>query len=299
MWECQWKHHLKEKDVIKSSVRSSFPHQASTDFPKITVKHTQWWDVCYAQYDIRAPDNLNEKFEAFPPIFKNTLFLRSDTGEFMKKYAEENKLLTQPPKKRISSLQFINETIITPILYFYLHLELECTQIQRFVHYTPLECFNSFVQSAVKARREGVWNPHSTVIAETMNLRANSSYGYQIMDRSRHILTKHLIDEKAHSAIIKKFLRRLNYVNNNLYAVDSVKSEVDKTKLQHNKLRTLQFFYNLFQNFCDFSSFEEMEMDTDSAYLALAHNSLQECIQKTWKKLETLSKNLLQQRILG
>ena len=59
-----------------------------------------------------------------------------------------------------------------------------------------MECFNKFVQSAVNARREGDQNPNSTVVAETMKLLANSSYGYQIMDRSRHTVTKNLNDEK-------------------------------------------------------------------------------------------------------
>ena len=37
------------------------------------------------------------------------------------------------------------------------------------------------MQSAVDARREGDENPNSGVVAETMKLLANSSYGYQIM----------------------------------------------------------------------------------------------------------------------
>ena len=32
---------------------------------------------------------------------------------------------------------------------------LVCTIIQRFVEYTPKKCFNSFLQSAVDARRKG------------------------------------------------------------------------------------------------------------------------------------------------
>ena len=56
-------------------------------------------------------------------------------------------------------------------------------KIYRFVEYTPLSCFNSFVQSAVNARREGDKNPNFTVVAETMKLLANSSYGYQIMEK--------------------------------------------------------------------------------------------------------------------
>ena len=48
----------------------------------------------------------------------------------------------------------------------------------------------AFVQSTVNAQRQGDENPKSNVVAETLKFSANSSYGYQIMDRSRHTVTK-------------------------------------------------------------------------------------------------------------
>ena len=53
----------------------------------------------------------------------------------------------------------------------------------------------------VDARREGDENPLSGVVAETMKLLGNSSYGYQIMDRSRQTITKDLNDEKTEKAV--------------------------------------------------------------------------------------------------
>ena len=67
-----------------------------------------------------------------------------------------------------------------------------------------MKCFNCFVESAVNARRQGDENPISNVVAEILKFLANSSYGYQIMDRSRHTVTNYLNDEKTHSAIINK-----------------------------------------------------------------------------------------------
>ena len=84
---------------------------------------------------------------------------------------------------------------------FYLTLGLRFIKIHRLIEYTPQKCFNGFVQSVVYARREGDENPDSSVVAETMKLPGNSSYGYQIMDRSRHTETLYLIDEKRHKAI--------------------------------------------------------------------------------------------------
>ena len=150
-----------------------------------------------------------------------------------------------------------------------------------------MKCFNSFVQSAVDARPKGDETPHSSVVAETMKLLANSSYGYQIMDRSQHTITKYLNDEKAHKAINSKFFKKLNHLNDNLYEIESVKADVEHKEpfivgffiLQYAKLRMLELYYNFFQKFCDLNSFEEMEMDTHSLYPALAHDSLEDCIK--------------------
>ena len=77
------------------------------------------------------------------------------------------------------------------------------------------------------ARREGDENPNSSVVAETMKLLANSSYGYQIMDRKRHTVEKHLTDEKTHSAKNSKVFKRLNHITDQLYEVELVKSEIE------------------------------------------------------------------------
>ena len=96
----------------------------------------------------------------------------------MKTYAEKEGIMSQPRKMLISSFILQNGTLITPLLLFYLQLDLVCTKIYRFVEYTAKKCFNSIVQSAMDARRQGDENPNSSVVAETMKLLANSSYGY-------------------------------------------------------------------------------------------------------------------------
>ena len=119
----------------------------------------------------------------------------------MRDSAIDNDLLKQPQRLLISSFRLENGTVITPLLNFYLSLGLKCTKNYHFVQYTPEKCFNNFVQSVVDARRAGDENPESSVVAETMKLLGNISYGYQIMDRSRHTETKCLNDENTHKAI--------------------------------------------------------------------------------------------------
>ena len=181
------------------------------------------------------------KFEAFPPIFKNTLVI----AEFMKKNVKDNKLLTQPGKMRISSFQFVSRTVNTPCFDFYLDLWLECTQIRRFVQYAPLKCFNNFVQSAVNARIERERNQHLSDVTETMKLLANSSNVYKILDRSQHKLTKYLNGQKAHNITINEFFKRLNYLNDKLFEVGSANS-----KVQHKEHVIFCFFLYYIMPYC-------------------------------------------------
>ena len=77
------------------------------------------------------------------------------------------------------------------------------------------------------ARRQRDENPNSSVVAEFVKLKANSSYGYQIMDRSRHRVTKSLTDEKNDTAINSKMFKRLTHKIDQLYEVEFVKSEIE------------------------------------------------------------------------
>ena len=181
----------------------------------------------YVQCDLKVPEHLKAYFTNFPPIFKNTVVSRNDIGDLMKEYAEKKGIMSQARRVLISSFHLKKGTIINPLLLYYLHLGLECTKIRRFVQYTPKKCSSSFVQSAVNARRQGDENPNSSVVAETINLLANSSYGYQIMDRSRHTVTKYLNVEKTHSAILKNLFQQLNFITDELYEVELVKSEIE------------------------------------------------------------------------
>ena len=115
------------------------------------------------------------------------------------------------------------------------------------------------MQSAVDAIKQGDENPNSSVVAETMKLLANSSYGYQIMDRSQNTVKKYLIDEKTHAVNNSDFFKKLDYVNNSLYQVELPKAQIEHKEpiifgffmLQWAKLRMSQLYYNFFTRFCD------------------------------------------------
>ena len=112
-------------------------------------------------------------------------------------------------------------------------------------------------------RRQSDKNANSCIVAETMKLPANSSFGYQIMDRSRYTITKFLSDEKTHAAINSKLFKRLDHVKNSLYEVELTKAQIEHKEPiifrffvhQQAETRILELYYNLFTNFCDVHKF--------------------------------------------
>ena len=105
------------------------------------------------------------------------------------------------------------------------------------------------------------------------------------MDRSGHTETKYLNDEKTHKAINEKMFKRLKNMSKAIFEVELAKSKIEHREpiivgffiLQYAKLRMLEPYCNFFEKFCDVDMFQELETDTDSLYLALAHENLYDC----------------------
>ena len=299
MWECKWWSLYKTDASVKSHLRENFPYKRPLSEEQLLQGIIDGRLFGYVQCDIEVSDHLQNYFSNFPPIFKNTVVSREDIGNLMRESAEKENIMAQPRRMLISSFILTNGTIITPLLLFYLKLGLVCIKIHQFVQYTPRKSFNNFVQSAVDARCQGDENPNSSVVVETMKLLANSSYGYQIMHRSRHTVTKYLTDEKTHSAINSKMSKRPNHITDQLYEVELVKPDIEHREpiivgffiLQYAKQRMLELNYNFFKKFCDTDKCEELEMDTDSLYLALSEENLEDVIlpekRAEWNKLRS------------
>ena len=60
-----------------------------------------------------------------------------------------------------------------------------------------------------------------------MGLLGNSSFVYQMMERSKHTMTKYLRDKKKQKAIKNQFIKRLNIVAKDLYKVELKKSTIE------------------------------------------------------------------------
>ena len=145
-------------------------------------------------------------------------------------------------------------TVITAQLLFYLQLAIVSTKLQRFVEYTPENGFNGFYSEQWTPEDKVTRIQNRYVVTERFKLVANSSYGYQIMNRSQQTVTKYLRDGRTHTTIENKLFKQLDHVNNALCEFELNKTQIEHKEpiivglfiLQNAKLRMLELYYKLF-----------------------------------------------------
>ena len=133
--------------------------------------------------DIKVPEHLKDYFSEMTPIFKNTKICRDDIGEAMKKYSEQNKLMSQPQCTLIGSYYGEKILLATPLLQWYLEHGLVVTKIYQVLQYWPEDCFKKFGEEVSQAQRDGDADPAQTIIADTMKLLGNSAYRKTISNK--------------------------------------------------------------------------------------------------------------------
>ena len=113
--------------------------------------------------DIRVPDSLKPAFAEMPPIFKNTDISCDDIEEYMKAFAEKQKIMSSPRGSLIGS--YFGEKILlaTPPIKWNMEHGLEVTYIYQVIEYTPMPCFKPFGEAVSDARRAGDVDPNKTM----------------------------------------------------------------------------------------------------------------------------------------
>lgn len=200
-WECEWRQEKKQNPTLSTFLATqvyrpldSHLHLSQSQILE-AIRTDQLFGVI--ECDIQVPDELKPKFAEMCPIFKNTMIAREDIGEFMKEFAEANHIMPQPRRSLIGSYFGAKILLATPLVKWYLEHGLIITRIYQVVEYTPVACFQPFGEAVSDARRAGDADPNKAIIADTMKLVGNSSYGKTITDQERHREVKFCEETKA------------------------------------------------------------------------------------------------------
>ena len=296
MWECEWRR-LKARDPriraflkkrsLQSSYTSPFDRDQEIDDKSIieAVKNEKLFGL--VQCDVEVPEGLREHFSEMQPIFKNADISKNDIGDFMKEYAEEHGLLSQPRRSLIGSFFAKQRLFTTPLLKWYLEHGIEVSNVTTVLEYEPSACFKKFGESVSEARRAGDIDSAKCILAETMKLIGNSSYGKTLTNINNHCDIYFLNDKDTAKKINSPLFKKATPLSDDWNEVEMRKPNlIHKLPLhigffvyQYAKLRMVDFHYGLIDRFVDRSNYQLSEMDTDSYYMALSTPTLEDAIR--------------------
>ena len=204
----------------------------------------------------------------------------------MYSYAIKHDILKQPRRSLIGSYYGEKIVLATPLLKWYLKHGLVVSRVYQIIEYEASPCFASFADTVSDARREGDVHPDKTIIADTMKLIGNSAYEKCATDLSKHKNFIFCNDQTASRGINSHRFRQLDPITETVYQLTLNKKsitfglplQIAFMVYQYAKLRMLQFYYDFLDYYIERPLFQYCEMDTDSAYLALARSCLDDCV---------------------
>ncbi|XP_048238897.1 uncharacterized protein LOC124129020 [Haliotis rufescens] len=309
MWECNFRAECKTNSQLSSFIRDRQPPFTQ----KKAWKKVSERDMLNAvekgelfgmvEVDIRVPDHWmpgqnphgtrlspKEYFQEMTPLFCNAEVPFEIIGEHMQGYIRENDLSTKPRRMLVGGLKARKILIATPLLQWYLQHGMVVDRVYQVVEYTPNACFQQFVRDVCSARREADRDPSAAIRGDTAKLTGNSAYGSVLINKEKHQTVSYVCGQTAASTQVNfPQFRKLTELGDEYFEVEKAKKVIRLDTpvqlgyfiLQYAKLRMLQFYYDFMDVYVDRSDFEYMEMDTDSAYMALSAKCLSDVIKPT------------------
>ena len=173
----------------------------------------------FVECAIEVPDHLKDYFSEMTPIFKNTEVSLKDVGQHMQEYAKEH--IKDIPRRPLIGSYFGKKIgLLTPLLMWYLNHGLVITHIYTVVEYIPYAAFSTFMTQVAQARLDGDRNKDKALIAETMKLIGNSSYGKLITNKEKHHDIVYVDESEIGTEIMDEHFYSLAELPNDYYEVE-------------------------------------------------------------------------------
>ena len=287
------------KDALAVN-KKPFDQKKITKFSKDVLKGKVFG---FPQVDIEVPDELYDKFSGMSPLFVVQEILHRDIPEEMKIYKETSVRQTVKGTKKLLGVMKAKKIVLyTPLIELYLQHGLRLTAVHQLIECEPGMPFSWFPDEEANARREADNDPPIKQLSNVAKLKGNSFYGKMIEDLGRHKSTKFTRKKRS----VDKALRSLFFDHleetGGAYEIKELKRSVMIKRpyqcgiavYQLAKLQMLEFYYDFLDKYFSRQDFELCYMDTDSFYLAMSGDSLDEIVRPEKKQeCEAEKKNWL------
>ena len=247
----------------------------------------------FAQVDIEIPDELYDTFTEMPLLFVVQEIPDCDILEEMQIYrVKTGRKKVKGTKKLLGIMKAKKILLYTPLIKWYLQHGLRLTAVHQLVEYEPGKPFSWFPEEVANARCDADKDTLKKQLVDVAKLKGNSFCRKMIEDLGRHKSTKFTLEER----VVDKDLRSLFFDNleeiGGAYEIKEFKRTVMIKRpyqcgiavYQLAKLRMLEFYYDFLDKYFSRQDFELCYMDTDSFYLAMSGDSLDEIVRPEMKQ---------------
>ena len=143
-----------------------------------------------------------------------------------------------------------------------------------------------------QARLDGDRDNDKALIAETMELIGNSSYGKLITNKEKHHDIVYVNESEIGMEIMDEHFFNLTELPDGYYEAEKTKKKINLDLpihlgvfiLNYAKLQMLEFHYDFLVYYLHREDFEILEMDTDSNYLGISAENLEDLINPELRK---------------
>jgi len=254
------------------------------------LKEEKWFG--FAEVDIEIPKHLYPKFEEMCPFFYNKEVPVEAVPQHMLDYLKRTKRNCGDGKKLVGALSAKKILLYAPLLRWYLEHGAVITNVYRTIDYQPTKIFTWFVEQVTEARRTGDKEKSKALLAEVFKLLGNSGYGKLIEALERQTNVIYTKDEKVvDRALRSAYFSDLDEIGE-AYELESRKPRITIRRpfqvgiavYQLAKLRMLEFYYDFLDRYFDRKDFELIQMDTDSNYMAISAEKLEDIVKPELKE---------------
>ena len=249
------------------------------------LKEEKWFG--FAEVDIEIPEHLHPKFEEMCPFFYNKEVPVEAVPQHMLEYLKRTKRNRGSGKKLVGALSAKKILLYAPLLRWYLEHGAVITNVYRTIDYQPTKIFTWSVEQVTEARRTGDKEKSKALLAEVFKLLGNSGYGKLIEALERQTNVIYTKDEKVvDRALRSAYFSDLDEIGE-AYELESRKPRITIRRpfqvgiavYQLAKRRMLEFYYDFLDRYFDRRDFELIQMDTDSNYMAISAEKLEDIVK--------------------
>ena len=256
------------------------------------IKTRKWFG--FAEVDIEVPEEQWPKFEDFPPLFVNRRVPEAAILAHMKQYLRDSGREAMPGQRKLLGVMSASKILLyAPLLDWYIDKGLVLKAVYRTIDYQPANIFSWFVDEVTTNRRRGDADPTKAIFADIFKLLGNSSYGKLIENKEAQTNTFYCRKQDELDAHMRSPLFDwCDEVAGGVYRVEKHPKTITINRFfqggivvyQIAKLAMLEFYYDFLDHYVDRSDFELMQMDTDSLYLALSAEKLEDVIKPSLRE---------------